>query len=160
MMFMEVAAQWVRTSWTKRSRGGVEARRRSAVPVVFPLPETALPMTHEVTLDERSLFVPREVLHRAEPVAEEVELTEDGGMLRVYLTAYPFGTPCRWRRPPAVRLEVGQWLRWQINYRIPGPCCGEGSYRQDTLNLAYGKVCTNIFQGTPSHRRDERAHLR
>jgi hypothetical protein len=136
---MEVAAQWVRTSWTKRSRGGVEARRRSAVPVVFPLPETALPMTHEVTLDERSLFVPREVLHRAEPAAEEVELTEDGGMLRVFLTAYPYG-------------EGGCW--------IPGPCCGEGSYRLDTLNLAYGKVCTNIFQGTPSHRRDERTDLR
>jgi hypothetical protein len=117
-------------------------------------------MTHEVTLDERSLFEPREVLHRAEPVAAEVELTEDGGMLRVYLIASPFGMPRRWRRPPAVRLGVGQWLRWQINYRFPGPCCGEWSYRQDTLKLAYGKVCINIFQGTPSHRRDERAYLR
>jgi hypothetical protein len=117
-------------------------------------------MTHEVILDEGSLFTPRVLFHPAEPTSEDVELTEADGMLRVCLAATPFGMPRRWRRPPAVRLAAGQWLRWQINYRFPGPCCGEWSYRQDTLNIAYGKVSTNIFQGTPSRRVDERARLR
>lgn len=157
---MEVAAQWVRTSWTKRSRGGADARRRNAVPVAFPLPDVTLPVTHEITFDERSLFVPRVLVRHGEPAEAEVELTEADGMLRVFLTATGFGIPNRWRRPPAVRLAAGQWLRWQINYRLAGPCCGEGTYQQDTLNLAYGKVSANVFQGTPSHHRDERAHLR
>jgi hypothetical protein len=124
------------------------------------LPDVTLPVTHEVTLDERSLFVPRALVSHREPVHAEVELTEADGMLRVCLTVNAFGMPCRWRRPPAVRLAAGQWLRWQINYRFPGPCCGEWSYRQDTLNLAYGKVSANVFQGTPSRHLDERAYLR
>lgn len=117
-------------------------------------------MTHEVTLDERSYFAPQVLVHNAEPAPADVELTEADGLLRVCLIATPFGMPRRWRRPPAVRLAAGQWLRWQINYRFPGPCSGEWSYRQDTLNLAYGKVSANIFQGTPTRHRDERAHLR
>jgi len=124
------------------------------------LPDVTLPVTHEITFDERSLFVPRVLVRHGEPAEAEVELTEADGMLRVFLTATGFGIPNRWRRPPAVRLAAGQWLRWQINYRLAGPCCGEGTYQQDTLNLAYGKVSANVFQGTPSHHRDERAHLR
>jgi hypothetical protein len=157
---VEVAAQWIRTSWTKRSRGGAEAGRRSTVPVAFPLPDITLPITHEVTLDERSLFAPRSLVHHAEPANAEVELTEADGMLRIHLAATAFGMPRRWRRPPAVRLAAGQWLRWQINYRFPGLCRGEWTYRQDTLNLAYGKVSANIFQGTPARHVDERAPLR
>jgi hypothetical protein len=117
-------------------------------------------MTHEVVLDERSLFVPRVLVRHVEPADTEVELTEVDGLLRVFLTTTAFGMPHRWRRPPAVRLAAGQWLRWQINYRLPGMCCSDGTYQQDTLNLAYGKVSTNVFQGTPSRRRDERAYLR
>jgi hypothetical protein len=123
------------------------------------LPDVTLPVTHEITLDERSLFVPRVLVRHGEPAHAEVELTEADGMLRVFLTATAFGMPDRWGRPPAVRLAAGQWLRWQINYRIPGMCCADGTYRLDTLNLAYGKVSTNVFQGTPSRHVDERAYL-
>lgn len=75
----------------------------------------------------------------------------------MHLVADASGTPVRSRRPPAVRLARGQWLRWQINYRFAAFCCGDGHYRQDTLNLAYGRVSANVFQGPPSRRIDERA---
>jgi hypothetical protein len=151
---MDVVAQWVRTTWTKHSRGGAGARRRGMVPVAFPLPEAGSPMVHEVTVDER--LVPHTVLRHAEPDPDEVELTEENALLRVHLVAVPASGPARWRRPPAVRLARGQWLRWQINYRFAF-CCGDGHYRQDTLNLAYGKVAANVFQGEPTRRVDERA---
>ncbi|MFD7130855.1 hypothetical protein [Streptomyces sp. NPDC059894] len=32
---MDVTVQWIRTSWTKESRGGEAAARRNAVPVGF-----------------------------------------------------------------------------------------------------------------------------
>lgn len=154
---MDVVAQWVRTSWTKRSRGIADARRRNAVPVAFTLPEVVLPMSHEIVVDEG--LVPRWSVRHAAPDSDEVELTEADGMLRVYLVAAPFGGPSRWRRPPAVRLAAGQWLRWQINYRFE-TCCSESHYRQDILNLAYGKASATVFHGTPLRRVDERVSLR
>jgi hypothetical protein len=155
---MDVVAQWVRTSWTKRSRGGEAARRRGAVPVAFPLPELTTPMTHEITVDEH-LRTHTEVRHTA-PDATEVELSEENGLLRVHLVASPSGGPMRWRRPPAVRLAAGQWLRWQINYRFTPMCCGEPHFQQDVLNLAFGRVSANVFQSTPARRVDERVALR
>lgn len=58
------------------------------------------------------------------------------------------------------RWRVRQWVRWQINYRFPPPCCGEPTYRQDTLNLAYGRVSSNVFHGEPARRVDELVRLR
>jgi hypothetical protein len=72
----------------------------------------------------------------------------------------PFGMPRRWRRPPAVRLAPGEWLRWQINYRFIGSWGGEWAYRLDTLNLACGLVRADVFLGTPTRQVDERAYLR
>lgn len=155
---MDVVAQWVRISWTKRSRNAAEARRRNAVPVAFTLPEVAVPLTHEITLGEATGYVPSWRVRHAAPREEALQLTEEDGLLRVLLV--PEAGPSRRRRPPAVRLAEGQWLRWRINYRILGMCCGEPSYRQDTLNLAYGKVIPTVFHGAPAHQVDERAQLR
>jgi hypothetical protein len=154
---MDVVAQWVRTSWTKQSRGVEAARRRAAVPVAFPLPEVTSPMVHAITFDER--LVARTEVRHAEPRPDEVALSEEDGLLRVHLVPALPGGPPRRRRPPAVRLAAGQWLRWRINYRCPPLCCGEPHYQQDVLNLAYGRVSTNVFQGTPAHQVDERVAL-
>lgn len=153
---MDVVAQWVRTSWTKRSRGGEAARRRGAVPVAFPLPELTTPMTHTITVDEH-LGTRTEIRHAA-PSAREVELSEENGLLRVHLVADPSAQAPR-RRAPAVRLAAGQWLRWRINYRFVPMCCGEPHYQQDVLNLAFGRVSANVFQTTPAHQVDERVAL-
>jgi hypothetical protein len=42
---VDIVAQWVRVSWTKRSWGGSAAALRNAVPVAFPLPEIVAPLT-------------------------------------------------------------------------------------------------------------------
>ncbi|MGI8335719.1 hypothetical protein ACRYCC_37705 [Actinomadura scrupuli] len=159
---MDVAVQWVRTSWTKRSRGGEAATRRNAVPVAFMLPQSGLPFVHDVRMDESAGFEPRIALLDGPPPVDDVDLRESDGLLRVHLSATPYGVPRRWRRPPAVRLARGEWLRWQINYRFSGTCsCGqEWNYRLDTLNLAYGPVDSGAFLGEPGRHIDERARLR
>lgn len=157
---VEVVAQWVRTSWTKESRGGVAAARRNAVPVAFVLPQVTPPLVQEVLVDEREGFQPRSSVRRGEPGAADVLLREGDGLLRVAVVAVPFGMPQRRRRPPAVRLKPGEWLRWLINYRFVGSRGSQWWYRLDTLNLAYGHVMADLFLGKPTHQVDERDRLR
>lgn len=64
---VDVIAQWVRTSWTKRSRGGQAATRRNAVPFGFLLPSVQSPLVHTVTAAERDAFEVRESVHYREP---------------------------------------------------------------------------------------------
>jgi len=56
---VETVVQWVHTSWTKLSRGGVEASRRNAAPAGFQLPAVRAPFVHEVSMAERDEFQPR-----------------------------------------------------------------------------------------------------
>jgi hypothetical protein len=160
--FVDVLAQWVRTSWTKQSRGGQAAARRNAAPVGFALPTGDCPIVHTVAMHESQAFQPQESLRDGEPSRDEVLLKEIDGRLRVELVVYPFAAPRRARRPPAVWLDRGEWLRWQINYRFSWPMArgGAWSYRLDTLNLAYGPTSVDAFTGVPSRYIDERAHLR
>ncbi|MFG2045722.1 hypothetical protein [Dactylosporangium sp. NPDC048998] len=159
---MDVVAQWVRTSWTVRSRGAPGAAARNAVAVGFPLPFVACPAVHEVVVDESRDFVPEGRFRVAEPDRKDVLLQEAGGRLRVALVADTWGMPRRRRRPPAVWLACGEWVRWQINYRFSWPAARGGAwrYRLDTLNLGYGTVAADAFTGVPTRYVDERAHLR
>jgi len=157
---MDVIVQWVRTSWTKRSRGGTEAGRRNAAPTAFPLPPAPIPFIHEILMDEHDDFQPQFTTRTGLPSPDDgVLLRETDGLLRVELVASPFGMPRRWRRPPAVHLAHKQWLRWQINYRFAGTS-GDWRYRLDTLNISHGPAPTNLFLGIPSHNVNELAHLR
>lgn len=159
---VDVVAQWVRTSWTKASRGGAAAARRNAVPVAFPLPMTAAPVLHEVRVSEGEDFAPHASATATVP-EEMVSLQLVDGLLRVRLEPTPFGMPRRWRRPPAVRLAPGEWVRWQVNYRFSYPAArgGAWTYRLDTLNLAHAAhVPPDIFFDEPTYRVDELAHLR
>ena len=159
---METVVQWVRTSWTKRSRGGAEASRRNSAPVGFRLPAMQAPFVHEVSMAERDGFQPRFETHDGLGRVHEAALilrTADG-LLRVQLTVTPFGMPRRWRRPPAVRLGYGEWLRWQVNYRFAGTGDGEWTYRLETLNVVHGPASADIFLGIPTHHVKELAPLR
>ncbi|MFD8289595.1 hypothetical protein ACFV2B_15480 [Streptomyces lavendulae] len=161
---METVVQWVRTSWTKRSRGGPEASRRNATPTAFPLPLVSPPFVHEVLMHEADAFKPQFATHAALPDSDadtsSVLLEEDDGLLRIRLAVTPFGMPRRWRRPPAVRLARGEWLRWQVNYRFAGSHGDAWTYRLDTFNIAYGPAPTDLFLGTPTQRVNELAALR
>jgi hypothetical protein len=154
---MDVVAQPVRTTWTKRSRGGAAASARNRVPAAFALPAGAV--VHEVHVDESTGFEPRFALRTLDEL-DGVLLREADGGLSVLVTPSPWGMPKRNWRPSPVRLEPGEWLRWQVNLRFGATCeCGsDWSYRLETLNLAYGGRAD--FTGTPTRTVIERGDLR
>ena len=157
---METTVQWVRTTWTKASRGGDAAARRNAVPDGFALPPLEAHLAHVIRMHECDGFEPhdgREVRSKV-----DVQLREADGRLRVYPGVEPmFGLPPRKRRPPGVRLVPGQWVRWQLNYRFSSALGIRGwTYWQDTFNVAYGPVDADAFLSEPTVFVDERGPLR
>ncbi|GAA3015237.1 hypothetical protein GCM10020229_28050 [Kitasatospora albolonga] len=157
---MEITVQWVRTFWTKESRGGEAAARRNAAATGFVLPTGLGPLAHHVRMDERHGFEPRE--SRVERREVAVSLRETDGTLRVLPRVDPlFGLPPRHRRPPAVRLRPGQWVRWQLNYRFSSAAgVRDWSYWLDTFNIAYGPVALGTFLTEPTVSVDERGPVR
>ncbi|MBE8523749.1 hypothetical protein ILP97_40740 [Amycolatopsis sp. H6(2020)] len=154
---MDVVAQRVRTTWTKRSRGGPSASVRNRVPIAFSLPPGA--GLHEVNVDESTGFEPR---FAGRPIAglDDLLLREADGVLSVLVIPSPWGYPARKWRPSPIRLERGEWLRWQVNLRFGSTCaCGsDWSYRLETLNLAYGGPAD--FTGKPTRSVTELGDLR
>ncbi|MGJ5756012.1 hypothetical protein FB563_7710 [Streptomyces puniciscabiei] len=152
---MDITVQWVRTFWTKRSRGGTAAARRNGVPVGFPLPEVPLDRAHLVRVTERKDFTPEE--SRMDLNGIPMSLRERDGTLRVFAHCGPLsGLPPRPRRPPAVRLRPGQWVRWQLNHRYSSAAgTADWSYWLDTFNVAYGPVGHEVFLGEPTVLVDE-----
>ncbi|NYI03577.1 hypothetical protein [Allostreptomyces psammosilenae] len=157
---MEITVQWVRTSWTKRSRGGEAAVRRNAAPTGFVLPDAVGPLAHVVRMREEDDFRPRGALEELHAV--DVQLREADGRLRVFPRIPPlFALPPRRRRPPAVWLVPGQWVRWQLNYRFSSAMgLRDWSYWLDTFNIAHGPVAADAFLGTPDVLVDERGPVR
>ncbi|MCF3131127.1 hypothetical protein [Streptomyces olivochromogenes] len=157
---MEITVQWIRTSWTKESRGGAAAARRNAAPVGFRLPVVAPSLAHVVRMHERDDFEPYDGQEALRSV--NVQLRETDGRLRVQPRVDPlFAIPPRPRRPPAVRLAPGQWVRWQLNYRFSSAAgVRDWSYWMDTFNIAYGPVGADVFLAAPTVHVDERGSLR
>lgn len=110
-------------------------------------------------MDEAHEFEPRASFRDGQPDRADVLLQESDGRLRVQLVVSPWGQPRRWRRPPAVWLRPGEWVRWQVNYRFSSRL-REWTYRLDTLNLAYGPAAADVFTGDPTRYVDERGLLR
>ncbi|WP_328942012.1 hypothetical protein OG259_10400 [Streptomyces sp. NBC_00250] len=157
---MEITVQWVKTSWTKESRGGEAAALRNAAPVGFALPPTDVEFGHFVSMREEDGFLPRESEKARRQI--DVSLKEEGGRLRVLPRVDPYcGLPPRRRRPPAVRLEPGQWVRWQLNYRFSSFTGRQDwSYWLDTFNIAYGPVDREVFLSEPTFLVDETGPVR
>ncbi|MFD4030095.1 hypothetical protein ACFWVP_06065 [Streptomyces sp. NPDC058637] len=157
---MEITVQWIRTSWTKRSRGGPAATLRNAAPAGFALPRAGTASAHVIRMREDDGFVPRESHEDRRTVA--VRLRESDGRLGVLPRVEPlYGLPPRPRRPPTVRLAPGQWVRWQLNYRFSSMAgVRDWSYWLDTFNIAYGPVDAEVFLSTPTVLVDERGPVR
>ena len=156
---VDVVVQWVRTEWTKQSRGGAGAAVRNSVPVGFALPH-GRPAVHEVRLTEWSGFSPVWSAEAREVDRVALTLREDDGVLAVQLQDAMRAVPRRWNRPSPVRLERGEWVRWQINHRWVRPRDGGWNYLLTTLNLAYGGVGDlKVFLGVPDRVVDEKARL-
>ncbi|GAA3370212.1 hypothetical protein GCM10020367_15940 [Streptomyces sannanensis] len=111
-------------------------------------------------MHERDAFAPR--VGREEPSRVDVQLREAGGRLRVLPRVQPlFAIPPRPRRPPAVCLVPGQWVRWQLNYRFSSAAGMRGwSYWLDTFNIAYGPVNADVFLSAPTVVIDEQGPVR
>ncbi|MFD9062386.1 hypothetical protein ACFVZ3_12775, partial [Kitasatospora purpeofusca] len=72
-----------------------------------------------------------------------------------------FGLPPRLRRPPAVRLRPGEWVRWQLHHRFSSAAgTQDWSYWLDTYNIAYGPVDAEVFLSEPTVFVDECGPLR
>ncbi|MFD9071503.1 hypothetical protein [Streptomyces lasiicapitis] len=157
---MDITMQWIRTSWTKESRGGEAAARRNAAPVGFALPHAESGSAHVIRMHERDGFEPYDSWEDLRRV--DVQLREADGRLRVLPRVQPlFALPPRSRRPPAVRLVPGQWVRWQLNYRFSSAAGIRGwSYWLDTFNIAYGAVNADVFLTAPTVSVDEQGPLR
>lgn len=157
---VEITVQWIRTSWTKQSRGGEAAARRNAAPVGFAVPSVPPSFSHVVRMHEGDGFEPHGVEEDLRKV--DVQLREADARLRVLPRVQPlFAIPPRPRRPPAVRLASGQWVRWQLNYRFSSAAgVRDWSYWLDTFNIAYGSVDADVFLSEPTVHVDEQGPLR
>ncbi|MGY1456509.1 hypothetical protein [Streptomyces sp. SS8] len=111
-------------------------------------------------MHERDGFMPHATWEDRDRV--DVRFREAGGRLRVFPRVQPlFALPPRPRRPPAVRLGPGRWVRRQLNYRFSGATGIRGwSYWLDTFNIAYGPVEADVFLSTPTVFVDEQGPLR
>lgn len=160
MQAVEITVQWIRTSWTKQARGGEAAARRNAAPAGFTVPSVPPSFAYVVRMHERDGFEPRGVEEDLRKI--DVQLREVDGRLRVPPRVQPlFAIPPRPRRPPAVRLAPGQWLRWQLNYRFSSAAgVRDWSYWLDTFNIAYGPVDADVFLSEPTVHVDEQGPLR
>nr|MDT0523197.1 hypothetical protein [Streptomyces sp. DSM 41633] len=158
---MEITVQWIRTYWTKESRGGEAAARRTAAPTGVVLPPTGTTTSaHVIRMNERDGFRPFDTQEPRKRV--DVQLRETDGRLRVFPRVQPlYALPPRPRRPPAVRIAPGQWVRWQLNYRFSsGAGARDWSYWLDTFNIAYGPVDADVFLSTPTVFIDEQGPVR
>lgn len=156
-----ITVQWVHTAWTKASRGGEAAARRHALPEGFILPgDTDGPSTHCVRMDEWRDFAPEASARSLRDTP--VRLLERDGRLSVLPRVDPLhGVPPRRRRPPAVRLAPGEWLRWRLNYRFSSALGIRGwTYWLDTFNIAYGPAGREVFLGEPPRVIDETGPVR
>ncbi|NJP64934.1 hypothetical protein [Streptomyces spiramenti] len=152
---MEITVQWIRTSWTKHSRGGDAAARRNSAPTGFLVSPVPSSFAQVIKMSERDGFEPHESERDLRQVG--LSLRDEGDRLRVLARVEPlFGLPPRPRRPPAVRLVPGQWVRWQLNYRFSSAAgIRDWSYWLDTFNVAYGPVDPNVFLSEPTVLVDE-----
>jgi hypothetical protein len=158
MTAVDVIAQRVRTSWSKRSRGFPSAATRNAVPTAFPLPSGQPPLFHDVTMDESDGFTPRMItLHEAPPQTLGLRRVGDSLLVRV---PNGFGVPVRAHRP-VVTLRSGEWIRWQLNNRHSSAAgMAEWHYTLTTISIAFGPVPTDAFLRDAPHVVDELAVLR
>lgn len=154
---VEVIAQRVRTTWSKRSRGIPGSAVRNAVPTAFSLPSGLPPLFHDIVMNEDDGFTPHATAVYEAPRPFGLRLVGDALLVRV---PDGFGAPVRTHRP-TVTLRRGEWVRWQLNDRYSS-ATGRGDWRYTltTLSIAFGPVEPDAFLGEAPHVVDERAGLR
>ena len=154
--------QRISTWWTKESRGAPAATARNSAPIAFPLPPDFTSGLHDVVMREATDFEPTERTADLADTELGLPLQAVGGSLHIRPPErYPGSVIIRNRRPPAVNLDAGQWLRWQINHCLIAWSGGPSHYVLQTFNVYFGPPPgPRIFLSTPARSLDERSRLR
>lgn len=149
----------MQTWWTVKSRGAPAAAVRNAAPNAFLLPPNLISGMHEVVIREQDGFQPQAC--ETDLTTPDLTFHEVEGSLRVRPpTLAPLSFPERRRRPPAVRLAPGQWLRRRINFKFIRLSGGPSHFRLDTYNIHFGAPDSpDVFLGTPTRSVNELRHL-
>jgi hypothetical protein len=148
-----IVVQRVLTEWTKRSRGAPGAVRRNAVAEAFPLPPAGRTevLVHQVVAREQNDFAVQQTQTnltlpeagplsldgsagvRLEKTAEQLVVT---GVTDVWCRCFTV-FPQRSNRV-VLRLEIGQWGRWRLNFRLWEDFNNsEWLYQKWVVNVAY-----------------------
>lgn len=162
---MIAVIQDVRLSWTKRSRSGLGARRRSVAPKIFELPEIprcAAPLSvvfHTIHLDEATDFTP---VHHIETEAWTAGRTHripgftirisPEGITVVFAWEWEVGAPERSKEPRQVlSVPPGRWGQAAYNGRYTTLLgLDDWKYHQQVVNLCLTDQATTApFAGPP-----------
>lgn len=152
--------QIIKTSWTKKHRGGDSAAKRNTVPEALNVPFFEHPgqgtlLEHRVTFNEWESFVKHEkteVLTPKKPLTLEairVQITENGTEITYRYDGYRVGAPNRTDYPRNFVVKLGEWLHIKYNGRFAWE--GAWSYRKVVINVAVlEKANPDIFVGSPT----------
>jgi hypothetical protein len=175
---MVIVIQHISTHWTKASRSGPGAKRRSSVPDALPLPFTPDPASeltlvkHTVRYDEEDGFA---TPHQDVAIGGAVEgRVERFRCVQVRVVDGRAGVVYAWEpsqggAPPrstyhrqVLDLAAGEWGRVTYNGRHSALSGMSGWwYRQDVVNVAVLQCAVQEpFAGAPSREFSDLAHLR
>lgn len=174
-----IVVQRVLTEWTKQSRGAPGAVRRNAVAEAFPLRPAgnAEVLLHRVVAREETGFAVQQRTPESYDLPQTGPLILDGpagvrleksnGQL-VVTGVTDVWCQCFTVFPPrstgtVLRLEVGQWGRWRLNFRLwEDDGRSEWMYQKWVVNVAYlpGPPPADLFRTTaPASVSDDMAQI-
>jgi hypothetical protein len=167
-----IIIQYIRTTWTKASRGGNNARRRNLLPRCLPLPLecfTARCAVHRAEFSEHSEFRLVESVAKASSLFElgirDLAMELDGDCLLVHLLRDPQNAAAAnrvYRDEPgnvvdkirAFALQAGEWGQLRYNGRYVDFDTGHWWYEQSVCNIAlFSDVAADRFVATPPTKR-------
>ncbi|MCA9039207.1 MAG: hypothetical protein KDA65_02540 [Planctomycetaceae bacterium] len=149
--------QHILITWTKASRGGPLAERRSEIPVAFPVPHPPPVydrnenyIVHKVDFGERNEFVSP---IRSQTILRSIDTKFSTTNCTVEFTDAVADVVYEWRSgapeqkffdksgtPVPVRkrlnVETGKWVRVEYNVRFSGYDCGNWFYEHSIINVA------------------------
>ena len=165
-----LVVQEIRTTWTKASRGGIEAGVRNSVPETaeipwLPIAQPGLPVIlHRLTYSEPNFSMPERNLVEVATlpvrlVGVTVELVGEEARATFQWTT-SCGAPRRERVRQTLVIQPGEWSQIVYNGRTGGR--GEWRYLKVVVNVGlFSSVARDVFTGSePAERFASLAHLR
>lgn len=167
----QVLIQHLLVDWTKLTRGGVGARKRSALPraaKVPPISNMAPFVLHRLLYLERDDFRPASTLITADSAAGlavkvlEFSWQDSRLSVRFYRDGFNAATPSAYPFKNVFTLQPQEWGRLEYNGRYSGMYSGEWWYEQHVYNIGlFDNWKPNVFVKTaPVSEFSELAQLR